>query len=73
MESPAEVLLVTGLACCLIATIALYLYCVIDIHKRKFRTHSEKGWWLTAIIASPIIGALIYLAFSRRRSPGFHR
>ena len=46
--------------------IALYAYCIIDVHKHKSKFASKKATWLNIIWFAPVAGCIIYLINRRR-------
>lgn len=45
----------------------IYLFAIIDLHKRNFKTLSEKGKWLAIIWLLPLLGSAYYLLEGRRK------
>ena len=55
--------LVIGLSFLLaiVASLSLYAYCIIDIHRHKVRYQTKRMLWLNFIWSMPLIGCIIYL------------
>lgn len=46
--------------------LALYIYCIIGISKRRVKYLSKKALWLNLILLTPPVGCLIYLLYRNR-------
>jgi hypothetical protein len=56
--------LFAGLAFLLI--LSIYFLAIIDVHKRSFKTLSERGKWLTLIWVLPLLGSAFYLLLVKK-------
>jgi len=45
----------------ILAALYLYIYCIVDISKRKVKYESRKAVWLNIVWFAPVIGSIIYL------------
>lgn len=45
----------------LLACVALYLFCVIDLHKQPVKYQAQRSVWLNLIWGAPVAGCIIYL------------
>ena len=45
----------------------IYLFAIVDVHKRSFKTLSEKARWLSLIWLLPLLGSAYYLIQGRKR------
>jgi len=50
----------------LASMLSLYILAVVDVHKRNFRTLSERGRWLAIIWLLPLVGSAFYLLRGRK-------
>ena len=46
--------------------LAVYVLAIVDLHKRTFKTLSEKGKWLAIIWFLPLLGSAFYLLQGKR-------
>jgi uncharacterized membrane protein YhaH (DUF805 family) len=44
-----------------------YVYAIVDLNKRRFKSQREKANWLTLIFFFPFFGVVIYLLNRKRR------
>ncbi len=50
----------------LIATVALWIYCLIDILKNEFE-QNDKIIWLLVVILLPVLGSILYLFIGKAK------
>ena len=50
----------------LVLLLSIYILAIVDVHKRTFRTLSERGHWLALIWIMPIFGSAYYLLQGRK-------
>ena len=50
----------------LVSVLSLYILAVVDVHKRNFKTLSERGRWLAIIWLLPLVGSAFYLLQGRK-------
>jgi hypothetical protein len=46
--------------------LSIYILAIVDVHKRTFKTLSERGHWLALIWILPILGSAYYLLQGRK-------
>ncbi len=49
-----------------ILMVGLWVYCLIDILKNKFKQNDKLSWFLTVIFI-PVLGSLLYLFFGKKK------
>ena len=50
----------------LLLLLSIYILAIVDVHKRTFKTLSERGHWLALIWILPILGSAYYLLQGRK-------
>jgi len=50
----------------LVLLLSIYILAIADLHKRTFKTLSERGHWLALIWLLPIFGSAYYLLQGRK-------
>jgi Phospholipase_D-nuclease N-terminal len=48
-----------------LAYFVLWLYTIIQIVTKQFRSSYHKAFWLLIVLAFPVLGLLLYYAFGR--------
>ncbi len=66
MEQLQDTLFSAAMILAVIACLYLYIRAIVDIHKRKFPSLREKAMWLTLVIATPLIGSILYFAMKKQ-------
>jgi len=61
-----DMLLSTLVGLSLASMLSLYILAVVDVHKRNFKTLSERGRWLAIIWLLPLVGSAFYLLQGRK-------
>lgn len=62
----SDLFIATLVGLSLILLLSIYILAIIDVHKRTFRTLSERGHWLALIWILPIFGSAYYLLQGRK-------
>jgi len=65
-EQSLDYLISGALMLAFLAAVALYAYCIIDIHRHQAKYETKKAAWLNIIWLAPVIGCVIYLVNHRR-------
>ena len=61
-----DILISTLVALTLVSMLSVYILAVVDVHKRNFKTLSERGRWLAIIWLLPLVGSAFYLLHGRK-------
>jgi hypothetical protein len=49
----------------ILSTIILWIYCLVNISKNKFKGNN-KAFWILLIIFLPFVGSILYISLSKK-------
>jgi heme/copper-type cytochrome/quinol oxidase subunit 2 len=65
-EQVMDILIGGSLLLIFLSVLALNIYCIVDISKRKSKYQWKKMVWLNMVWAMPVIGSFIYLYYRKQ-------